>query len=76
MKYKKILFDIPVGWNINKCFIKIEDGKIIIDHPVDHNVFERCTSPLLDGDNYQIFWDVDYSIMKKMREKVLDENLI
>ena len=54
MKYKKMLFDIPVGWDINKCFVKIENGKIIIDHPVDHAVFERCTSDLLDGDDYHI----------------------
>ena len=59
MEYKKIIFEIPVGWNINNCFIKIEKGKIIIDHPVDHMIFERCTSELLDGDNYLITKRID-----------------
>lgn len=54
MEYKKILFSIPVGWDINKCFVKIEDNKIIMDHAIDHLIFERCTSPLLDGDDYLI----------------------
>lgn len=54
MEYKKILFNIPVGWDINKCFVKIKDNKIIMDKPVDHCIFNRCTSPLLDGDNYLI----------------------
>ena len=54
MKYKKLLFDIPVDWDIAKCFVSIKGGKVIIDHPVDHMIFERCTSDLLDGDDYSI----------------------
>ena len=54
MEYKKILFNIPVGWDINKCFVKIEDNKIIMDNPIDINTFDRCVSPLLDGDDYLI----------------------
>ena len=54
MEYKKMLFDIPVEWDIKKCFVTIKDGNVIIDHPIDHLTFERCTSELLDGDDYLI----------------------
>jgi len=48
MKYKKLSFNIPAEWDIKKCFIKIEDNKIIIDHPVDHMIFERCESEFME----------------------------
>ena len=54
MEYKKLLFNIPIGWDINKCFVKIENNRIIMDNPVDIHTFERCISPLLDGDDYSI----------------------
>ena len=32
MEYKKLLFNIPVGWDINKCFVKINgEWKIVTD---------------------------------------------
>lgn len=46
MKYKKMSFSIPAEWDISKCFVKIENGKVVIDHPIDHLIFERCTSTL------------------------------
>ena len=45
-----MIFEIPAEWDINKCFCKIDNGKITIDHPVDHMVFERCVSELLVED--------------------------
>lgn len=57
-KYKKMIFEIPAEWDINKCFTKIENDKIIIDHPVDLTIFERCTSKLLVLD------EGDYLIQK------------
>lgn len=50
MEYKKIVFEIPAGWDINDCFCKIDNGKITIDHPVDHMIFEGCVSELLTSD--------------------------
>ena len=50
MEYKKMIFEIPIGWDINHCFVKIENNKVIIDHPVDHMIFERCISELLETD--------------------------
>lgn len=46
MRYRKLSFEIPVGWDINHCFVKIKDGKVIMDHPIDHMIYERCTSEL------------------------------
>ena len=45
-----MIFEIPAEWDINKCFCKIDNGKIIIDHPVDQMIVERCVSELSAAD--------------------------
>lgn len=56
IEYKYYLFKAPRNWNLTGCFINIDKQKrsVVIDNPVDHCTFERCTSELLDGDDYEI----------------------
>ena len=46
LEYVKVCFDAPKGWDLENCFVKVEKGKVIIDHPIDHMVYERCISEL------------------------------
>lgn len=50
----KYMFKVPDGWDLKKCFVKIDhDKNIIIDNPIDHNIFSRATvklEPVLTDD--------------------------
>ena len=54
MEYKKYLFSAPSDWDIKKCAIKYDNGKMIIERQVSCYISEVCKADLLDGDDFEI----------------------
>ena len=53
---KTYVFNLPDGYDLSKCFVMFDKGKIIVDKPVDHLMFERVTSEIkeLKEDNKDV----------------------
>ena len=56
VKYKYMLFKVPTEWRLKDCMMTFSKTKdeVVIDHWIDHCIFERCTSELRDGDDFEI----------------------
>ncbi len=64
------MFEVPDDWNLNHCFVKFDKGKLRIDRPVDHCIFEVAEPDLIKTSITKDYYDTLHERVAKCVSKL------